>query len=99
MSYAQAIKHLHNHRKDKYTQQCGAYIETLHITSYNAPPDRFSSNSKISMQKIIDSVSEFPIYVLQDCHIGIWEIVPSNNLFGSKIENRASLLQFSNDYA
>ena len=36
MSYAKTMKHFHNHRKDRYYQQCGFSMNETSIKSYAA---------------------------------------------------------------
>lgn len=96
MSYDQAMKHWGNHRKDRFFQQCSPSVFV--IESYRIPKDKFKKCSNDSIQKIIDSSPSFPLNIYQN-GIGIWEIVPSNHLFGTIIETMEGLIEFARDYA
>lgn len=98
MSYEQAIKHFKNHRKDRYYQQCSGYFGDGESTEYNFTDEQISRNSKESMKKILSTEHNFPIYLHQESY-GIWKIVPSNHLFGTKINNQDELIKFADDYS
>lgn len=52
--------------------------------------------SKASITKIIETEHVYPLYVYQNA-IGVWEVVPQNHLFGTKIESDEVLKSFAND--
>lgn len=95
MSYDQAMKHWSNHRKDRYFQQCSAPVTSTGSVSISQ--NKFQDLSKESIRIIIDSSPIFPLYVHQN-RIGEWEIVPSNHLFGTKIETKEALVNLAEEY-
>lgn len=96
MSYDQAMKHWKNHRKDRYFQQCsfassGGGHDTL-------TESKAQELSKTSIAKIIETVHDYPLFIRQ-YSIGVWSIVPKNDLFGTKIESEEELKFFAKEYA
>jgi len=99
MSYEQALAHSHNHRKDRFYQQCSGYSGSQHeYASNHVSPEKEAEHSRESMAKILAEQHVYPIYVAQ-CGIGIWYLVPSNHIGGNKIGSEAELRAFAADYA
>ena len=96
MSYNQAMKHWKNHRKDRYFQQC--FFVFSDSENLAVSESKMQKLSKASITKIIETEHAYPLYVYQNA-IGIWEVVPQNHLFGTKIEYFEVLKSFANDYA
>lgn len=97
--YDKAMGHFRNHRKDRYCQPCSGPVNHVSVPACEIPADQFDKISHDSIQEIITTNKSFPIYVKQDLQIGKWEIVPSNNLFGYRIDSHIELLQFAMEYA
>lgn len=93
--YDQAMKHWGNHRKDRFFQQCAAPVTSG--GDYHVSQEKFLAFSKKSIDAIIRTIVEFPIYIHQD-NIGYWHIVPANHLFGHKIASMEKLIAFKNEY-
>lgn len=99
MSYEQAVRHSRNHRKDRFVQQCNGYFGDGVPGECYVSAEEFSENSKKSLEEILKSAKEFPIFLYQDSHLGIWKIVPGNHLFGQEVSSRKDLERFAKDFA
>lgn len=62
------------------------------------PEDVFADLSAKSMENIMGTVKEFPVYLHQK-KTGEWELVPRNHLFGQEIGSMYELAKFASDYA
>ena len=94
--YDQAMKHWGNHRKDRFTQPCGfvaEHAETVYMTE-----EQTNKNGMESMFKILKADHDFPVLVAQNA-CGFYEVVPSNHLFGIKVNSRQDLVEFAVNYA
>ena len=98
MSYEQAMRHSKNHRKDRFVQQCSGYFGGGGFSGHYLPGEEIAANSEKSMREILETVNEFPVYLHQQTWVGIWELVPSNHLFGHEIKSREELEQFARDF-
>ena len=90
--YDQAMKHWGNHRKDRFTQPCGfvaEHVETVYMTE-----EKTNKNRMESMFTILKENHEFPVFVHED-KFGFYGLVPSNHLFGKKIDNQDALVDFA----
>ena len=96
--YQQAMRHARNHRKDRFYQQCSCYFGDGEPDGFEVPKDIFSDLSAKSMEKILEAVKEFPVYLHQK-KTGECELVPKNHLFGQEIGSTKELAQFASDYA
>ena len=92
------MRHARNHRKDRFYQQCSCYFGDGEPDGFEVPKDIFSDLSAKSMEKILEAVKEFPVYLHQK-KTGEWELVPKNHLFGQEIGSLGELAQFASDYA
>lgn len=93
--YDQAMKHWGNHRKDGFTQPCGftaTAIEEPHFTE-----DQERQHEMETMFTILKENHEFPVFVYED-KFGFYGIVPSNHLFGEKLDNQEALVDFAVKY-
>lgn len=63
--YEQAMRHARNHRKDRFYQQCSCYFGDGEPDGFEVPKDIFSDLSAKSMEKILEAVKEFPVYLHQ----------------------------------
>ena len=97
MSYEQAMRHARSHRKDRFYQQCSGYFGDGEPDGFQVPEDVFSDLSAKSMEKILGTVKEFPVYLHQQ-KTGEWKMVPKNHLFGQEISSSKELAQFAADY-
>mgnify|MGYP000543123577 FL=1 len=96
--YEQAMRHTRNHRKNRFYQQCSGYFGDGKPDGFKVPEDVFSDLSAKSMEKILGTVEEFPVYIHQK-KTGEWELMPKNHLFGQEIGSLEELAQFASDYA
>ena len=96
-AYGQAMKHWTNHRKDRFYQPCSGIVsERPKIDSVSKETEE--KWSRESMQKILQTELNFPIYLFQN-KWGIWEVVAKNHIAGAKIESAEELEAFANEYA
>lgn len=109
MSYEQAVKHNHNHSKDRFHQQCSGYSATLAGALNGALTDaernqrildNYDRISKASMTRILGQADTFvyPIYIRQHGD-GFWDFDDRANAFTTQINNKGELQQFALDYA
>lgn len=96
--YEQAMRHTRNHRKNRFYQQCSGYFGDGKPDGFKVPEDVFSDLSAKSMEKILGTVEEFPVYIHQK-KTREWELMPKNHLFGQEIGSLEELAQFASDYA
>ena len=97
-SYEKAMRHTRNHRKDRFCQQCNGYFGDGEPEGFRVPEDVFADFSAKSMENIMGTVKEFPVYLHQK-KTGEWELVPRNHLFGQEISSPDELAKFAPDYA
>ena len=65
---------------------------------YSVSKEKESELSIESMQKILESALEFPVYVAQDKY-GQWSIVQKNHYANAEIRSMEELVTFANEYA
>ena len=94
----EAMRHTRNHRKDRVCQQCNGYFGDGEPEGFRVPEDVFADFSAKSMENIMGTVKEFPVYLHQK-KTGEWELVPRNHLFGQEISSPDELAKFAPDYA
>lgn len=97
-SYEKAMRHIRNHRKDRFYQQCSGYFGDGEPDGFRVSEDAFADLSAKSMEKILATVTEFPVYLHQQ-KTGEWGLVPKNHLFGQEISCKEDLVRFAADYA
>ncbi len=95
-SYEQHMKHWKK-KKGAY-QQCSGYWGIGATAPSVISKEKESLNSRESMARILSLEHEYPIF-LHQMNDGFWETVPSNHLFGEKIDSKEDLLAFSEKYA
>lgn len=98
MSYEQHIKHSHNHRKDRFYQQCSGYSHTFSNNSKTVSYDGCDELSKTSINRLLSDIKEYPIYIRQYSG-GIWLTCNKNDCFGRMIKSKEHLMQLIQEYA
>ena len=94
MSYEQAMRHSKNHRKDRFTQQCG---DPTHEPGEPLTPEQVRANEIRSLERIVERETEYPIYITQVSG-GIYVTADERNSFATKIESRDELNDFIRDF-
>lgn len=94
-NYNQYMKHWKNHRKDRYTQQCGGPVHE---------PDKQVELCSVECERqLFDHLMDrlkcdaFPVYVKQGGG-GMWLFTNERDSFGTKISNMEEMQKFYNDY-
>ena len=94
MSYEQALRHSRNHRKDRFTQQCGGPV---HEPNEPMTQDQMGANEICSLERIADRTDEYPIYI-KPVSGGVYVTVNERDSFATKIESRDELDKFILDF-
>ena len=94
MSYEQAMRHSRNHRKDRFTQQCGGPV---HEPGEQRTQDQIRANEICSLERIAETTGEYPIYI-KPLSGGVYETVSERDSFATKSENRDELDGFIRDF-
>lgn len=94
MSYEQAMRHSKNHRKDRFTQQCGGPV---HEPDAPTTPDLTRANEICSIERIAEMTEEYPVYIKQVSN-GVYVTADERDSFATKIESRDELNDFIRDF-
>lgn len=94
MSYEQAMRHSRNHRKDRFTQQCGGPV---HEPDAMRTPDQTRANELCSLERIAEREQDYPIYI-KPLSGGVYVTVSERDSFATKIESRDELNDFIRDF-
>lgn len=96
-NYEQHMKHWKNHRKDRFTQQCGGPTSKA---THNPISENYLIEAEYeSFTRILEEAQrmDFPIWI---ANAGGWHwfICDEKNLFGNRIESYEELVTFGNEY-
>lgn len=94
-NYSKYMNHWKNHRKDRFTQQCGG-------PTHDPGPGLTACDVNLEMKSfkhLMESVKcdDFPVYVTQGSG-GIWSFTNERDSFGTKIGNMEDMHRFYNDF-
>lgn len=94
-NYGQYMNHWKNHRKDRFTQQCGGPVHDL---GTKVSFCRLGCERQ-SFLHLMDSLKcdDFPVYVKQGSG-GMWSFTNERDSFGTKISDMGEMRKFYYDY-
>lgn len=97
MSYEQAMKHSHNHRKDRFVQQCSGYAGN----GESEPPMPEEKRRQLELEtfaRLKELPAEaYPIYIARSGSY-YWHEATEQHLFASRIDSIEELEKFEREY-